>query len=333
MEAPSSETEGLDGPIPETRKLDIGDFPVITWKDIRTVARRTKPKYKLAKDLPHTLQDHMNAMNPYWRAMPMNRFIFEANIIENTMDDEPDAPPIHVINDIDEENTPPWEFHYSNHMWHGEGVPGPDLLRLVSCDCEGACDPKSKTCACLKRQRSVTQEYTPDFAYNSKGLLATRDIPIFECNDLCGCGNECMNRVCPMPNMSLSFDLILVSQVVQRGRKCMVNIGKTYEKGWGLFISRSLFILSCSISFSGVFAGAKKIPSGTFVGIYAGELLTDAVGEHRGLCVHLQLLVDPIKLTLEIPGCTMNLVEHISSILIFTILSMAMNRIGRQNML
>jgi histone-lysine N-methyltransferase SUV39H len=45
----------------------------------------------------------------------------------------------------------------------------------------------------------------------------------------------------------------------------MVNIGKTREKGWG------------------VFAGSKKIPSGSFVGIYAGELLTDAESEQRGL--------------------------------------------------
>src|ERR1700733_3278969 len=36
---------------------------------------------------------------------------------------------------------------------------------------------------------------------------------------------------------------------------------------------------------TGVFAGPKKIPSGTFIGIYAGELLTDAVSEMRGLYV------------------------------------------------
>lgn len=33
----------------------------------------------------------------------------------------------------------------------------------------------------------------------------------------------------------------------------------------------------------GVFAGAKRIPAGTFVGIYAGELLRDSVSEERGL--------------------------------------------------
>jgi hypothetical protein len=191
-----SDTAGSDGAVVEIRKFDNGDLPFLTWEDIRVATRHSKPNYRLAKDLPHTLQDHMNAMDPYWRAMPMNRTIFEAAIVENTMDDEPDAPPIRIVNDVDDEPTPPWEFHYSNQVWHGEGVPGPDLLNLVSCDCEGGCDPKSESCACLKKQRNITREYTPDFAYNHKGQLAACDIPIFECNDLCGCGNECRNRVC-----------------------------------------------------------------------------------------------------------------------------------------
>lgn len=38
-----------------------------------------------------------------------------------------------------------------------------------------------------------------------------------------------------------------------------------------------------NVSRPGVFAGPKKIYQGTFVGIYAGELLTDEVGEERGL--------------------------------------------------
>jgi histone-lysine N-methyltransferase SUV39H len=32
----------------------------------------------------------------------------------------------------------------------------------------------------------------------------------------------------------------------------------------------------------GVFAGSKKIPRGTFIGVYAGELLVDEVAEMRG---------------------------------------------------
>jgi histone-lysine N-methyltransferase SUV39H len=185
------------GIVPNTYKADIAGLPIITWKDIRAATRRMKPKHLLAKDLPHTLQDHMNALDPYWRSMPMNRTIFEAAISENTMHDEPDAPPIRILNDIDDEPTPPWEFYYTNEMWHGEGVPGPDIANLPSCDCEGSCDPRSKTCACLKRQQAFTLEFTPDFAYDRRGRLKQNDIPIFECNDLCGCGDECRNRVCP----------------------------------------------------------------------------------------------------------------------------------------
>jgi len=102
----------------------------------------------------------------------------------------------------------------------------------------GKCDPKSKTCACLKRQERYTG--IADFAYDNRGRLKDPDYPIFECNDLCGCGDECRNRV------------------VQHGRQLGVRIQKTAEKGWG------------------VFAGNKKIQKGSFIGIYAGELLRDS---------------------------------------------------------
>jgi len=220
---------------------------VFTWPDFRDATRRSQTKHLLAKNLPHTLLDNMNAMHAYFRSLPMNRTIFEETISDNTMDDEPDAPPIRIINEIDDEPTPPWEFYYTNQMWHGDGVPPPDMKSLPSCDCVGSCDPKSTTCACLKRQQEFTREFTPDFAYDRRGRLKQNDIPIFECNELCGCDDDCRNRI------------------VQRGRKCVVNIGKTREKGWG------------------VFAGPKKIPSGTYIGIYSGELLTDAESEMRGL--------------------------------------------------
>jgi histone-lysine N-methyltransferase SUV39H len=52
--------------------------------------------------------------------------------------------------------------------------------------------------------------------------------------------------------------------VVQHGRTVAVTIQKTEKKGWG------------------VFAGSKKIPSGTFLGIYSGELLNNEESEERG---------------------------------------------------
>ena len=56
----------------------------------------------------------------------------------------------------------------------------------------------------------------------------------------------------------------MVVQVVQNGRKCSLEICKTESKGWG------------------VFNGEEKLLQGTFLGIYAGELLTDAEGDLRG---------------------------------------------------
>ncbi len=41
--------------------------------------------------------------------------------------------------------------------------------------------------------------------------------------------------------------------------------------------------LSSDWCLTGVFNGLKKIPQGTFIGIYAGELLTDEEAHMRGL--------------------------------------------------
>jgi histone-lysine N-methyltransferase SUV39H len=55
-------------------------------------------------------------------------------------------------------------------------------------------------------------------------------------------------------------------QVVQNGRKHEVNIVKTPNKGWG------------------VFAGDQaKIPKGSFIGIYAGEVIKDDEADRRGV--------------------------------------------------
>lgn len=236
-----------DVPIPPEGKT-YGGFPAITWKSFRQDPINLERKCYFAMDLPHHLQDHINSMSERIRMHEAMREILECTIMQNTTD-EPDAPPIQVFNDIDGEPTPPWEFYYTNQMWHGNGVPPPDVTKLESCDCVGKCDPRSsKPCACLEKQRRYLQNPNGDFQYDKAGRLkeSQSDYPIFECNDLCGCDEECRNRV------------------AQQGRKVQVNIAKTLNKGWG------------------VFAGTKKIPAGTFIGIYAGELLTNAEAEQRG---------------------------------------------------
>ncbi|KAH8120620.1 hypothetical protein DFH11DRAFT_1561071 [Phellopilus nigrolimitatus] len=206
-------------------------------------------QYKLARDLPHELQDEINA-TPEWAQNPdVLHQIFESTIRNNTTHDEPEAPYIRVINNVDEEATPKFEFYYTNFLWHADDVPPPEYASLKGCDCIGKCDPNSKTCACLKRQREAFVKGGYDlngFIYNEKGRLRVEGFPIFECNDACGCTDDCRNRV------------------VQNGRKCHVDIVKTAKKGWGVFAS-------------------KKIPKGTFIGIYSGELLAEEEAEERGM--------------------------------------------------
>ena len=177
-----------------------GGLPAITWKEYRRNLNNFVQKCYYAKDLPHALQDHVNDMSPYTQLMSGMRDLFQAMVLENTVEDEPDAPPIEIQNGVDEEPTPPWEFYYTNKMWHGEGVPPPDVKNLISCSCKGVCDPRSKTCACLMNQRKVAADPYLEFAYDKAGRLKIPGYPVFECNDLCGCGDECRNRVgCDKP--------------------------------------------------------------------------------------------------------------------------------------
>ncbi|EIW62724.1 SET domain-containing protein [Trametes versicolor FP-101664 SS1] len=222
-------------------------FEPISWKhDRKRIAKEFAPLTQFAKDIPHELHDRINALSLGARlAGNMQALVFEAEIHANTAEDEPYAPPIRIVNEIDDEPTPPVEFYYSNLMWHGEGVPKPDHDSLHGCDCFGPCDPTSTTCACVKRQRKYQWDQG-GFIYDKKGKLRAHEYPIFECNMNCGCSEDCMNRV------------------VQHGRQYEIAICKTLKKGWG------------------VFNGPKKIPANSYIGIYAGEYLTDSEGEIRG---------------------------------------------------
>ena len=190
-------------PTPEIQELSsllsppktYGGFRALTWKDFRKDLNNFTPKTYYAKDLPHALQDHINSMSEYTQKMEGMRDLFKATILENTVEDEPNAPPIEIWNNVDNQSTPPWEFYYTNNMWLGEGVPPPNIKTLVSCNCKGGCNPKSKTCACLLRQREAACDPSLEFAYDKNGKLKVPGYPIFECNDLCGCSDECRNRV------------------------------------------------------------------------------------------------------------------------------------------
>ena len=114
--------------------------------------------------------------------------------------EDPFAPQIKVINRIDPavEPHPKFEFLWTNGIVLGQDVPKSARENLKGCGCIGKCDPKSKTCFCLKRQVKNCPELksNPGFAYNPNGTLKWLDYPVvFECNDECDCDLDCPNRV------------------------------------------------------------------------------------------------------------------------------------------
>ncbi|KAI0779687.1 SET domain-containing protein [Fomes fomentarius] len=231
-----------------SQAFDTAGFGAVSWrKDRQRIAKEHAPITQLAENIPHDLHDRLNALPTSARqAGNMQVLVFEAEIRHNTAVDEPKAPPIAIINEVDDEPTPPLEFYYSNLMWHGKGVPKPDYDNLQGCDCVGPCDPMSKTCSCVRRQKEGMKESgLSGFIYDKKGRLRATEYPVFECNMNCGCSDDCLNRV------------------IQHGRQYQISIQKTPNKGWGIF-------------------AGSKIPANSYVGVYAGEYLLDADGEARG---------------------------------------------------
>jgi [histone H3]-lysine9 N-trimethyltransferase SUV39H len=185
------------------RRLDqvsvtsIDDDEGMTWQSYGKLVMREYAKvYLRAKDLPHTVQDYMNSIPPFMRRVPgLERTVFKAVIRSNTAESEPQAPEIDIVNQVDDEACPPFEFYYSNQMWHSDSVPPPDASKLEGCDCFPYCVPDAKKCSCYKRQKQYYDASMSGFNYDKKGRLRYEEYPVFECNILCGCDDTCRNRV------------------------------------------------------------------------------------------------------------------------------------------
>lgn len=157
-----------------------------------------RPQIHFSRDVPHQIQDRFNHMDEFYRKSDTARKIFEAEIVKNTQDEEPEAPLIQVFNEFDDETTPPWEFHYSNKIFLGEGVPPPDYSKLKGCGCRGRCDPNNKGCLCVQRHQKYFERgdiAEGGFVYDNEGRLKHQGYPAFECNILCACNDSCPNRV------------------------------------------------------------------------------------------------------------------------------------------
>lgn len=179
---------------------------VWSWeKDGDLIAAEFADVYAKAENLPHELEDGLNGLPEFARrASDMQRKVFEAAI--RLSEPGSRAPPIQIINPVDDELTPPIEFHYTNLMYHTAGVPRPDFDNLKGCGCRGACDPESTTCSCVATQLKYTSKIVvfQGMVYTEEGTLRWQDIPVFECNAKCGCDDECQNRVCTYISCSLA---------------------------------------------------------------------------------------------------------------------------------
>lgn len=189
-----------------------------------------------AAEVDTLMVDLIIGMPEYYRLDPALRTTFVQMICANTLNSEPYAPPVTVANPVDDEPCPPWEFYYTNDLLYGKNVRRGDPKKLKGCDCVGGCNPNSSTCACLRRQKQYfglagMDEDTCKFNYDDNERVVNTSFPVFECNEACGCDEDCMNRVsgayCFLSSSHALF------QVVQRGRQFPIEIMKTRFKGWG----------------------------------------------------------------------------------------------------
>uniref|UniRef100_A0A9L0I6D8 Histone-lysine N-methyltransferase SETMAR n=1 Tax=Equus asinus TaxID=9793 RepID=A0A9L0I6D8_EQUAS len=139
-------------------------------------------------------------------------------------------------------------FQYTPDHVAGPGADtDPTQITFPGCSClQTPCLPG--TCSCLRNK----ENYDANLRLRAIGSETERAEPVFECNVLCQCSDQCKNRV------------------VQRGLQFHLQVFKTEKKGWGL---RTL----------------EFIPKGRFVCEYAGEVLGFAEVQRR---IQLQTIHD-----------------------------------------
>ncbi|XP_047542630.1 histone-lysine N-methyltransferase SETDB1-B isoform X2 [Vanessa atalanta] len=155
--------------------------------------------------------------------------------------------PVPCVNYYDE--SLPEFCSYNTERTPTAGVPlnlDPDFL--CGCDCDDDCEDKTK-CACwkmtLEGARTIGLE-GDNVGYVYKRLPEPLPSGIYECNSRCKCKHTCLNRVAQHP------------------LQLKLQVFKTLNRGWGI---RAL----------------NDVPKGSFLCVYAGNLLTDATANLDGL--------------------------------------------------
>lgn len=194
---------------------------------------------------------------------------------------EESSAPLTLTNEVDGyiQPIPPTDWMYTDGYVLDEQlqkssrrIGSTSIIVPRGCDCDtdsGMCDPKKCSCYALHEKLApdpwVEQTRSdgvdqPDYKVPSdiRGNFAYRDgrlrsdlvlwpqTPIWECNSNCACTGDCRNRV------------------VQKGRTVALDIFKspTPYKGWGI-------------------RAKQRIKAGTFITVYAGELLSWDTSETR----------------------------------------------------
>ncbi|XP_055899559.1 histone-lysine N-methyltransferase SETDB1-like isoform X2 [Biomphalaria glabrata] len=154
--------------------------------------------------------------------------------------------PVSCVNGVDRHY--PDYVEYSDHRIPSKGVTlNLDPEFLTCCDCTDNCRDRSK-CACQQMTIENTSwigEKDENAGYHYRRLPEPLFTGIVECNSRCKCDSRCANKV------------------AQNGLKMRLQVFKTEKKGWGL---RCL----------------DDIAKGSFICIYAGQLLTDKGANEDG---------------------------------------------------
>lgn len=179
----------------------------------------------------------------------------EDSLVSDDVSNGQETKPIPLLNEVDDETEVQLShgagsFEYAKQcVWrHPKAVE--QRSRLPVADWGGRCIDAEATAWLPGTEGSggapIRREGGGGAAYNRDGqLLFARDC-IFECNASCGCAADCPNRV------------------VGRGIVLPLQVVKTVGRGWG--------VRSC-----------VKLPAGSFVCEYTGNMLLDSDAEAAGL--------------------------------------------------
>lgn len=138
------------------------------------------------------------------------------------------GPPVSVVNEIDQ-TSPSLSFTFVNESVIGDGVQKADEEFMSGCSCREEngrnCGCEYRSCHCLQ-QSDRDEKGAVHFPYaasqRNRGCLRQVYLNsrnhIYECNRMCNCRANCKNKL------------------VQNGRQVPLEIFKTTNRGWGMFV-------------------------------------------------------------------------------------------------